>query len=171
MESQVLHTVWRNISGEAAGEIWNWSLLGVKGFKASPLSTWRPLAISQLKAFAHTHGRCYYIDCNWMAVKTLLEVTWDENIRAITPISFNPWDRVRLLPTSDLRSTKWLDPGLRAIARFRFEYDAPWWEAKRRATGACPGCPAASSIPAWGAPLPESQVRTTKAEAHLCGTM
>ena len=31
MQSQVLHTVWCNISGEAAGEIWHWSLLGVKG--------------------------------------------------------------------------------------------------------------------------------------------
>ena len=31
MKSQVLHTVWCNIAGEAAGEIWNWSLLGVKG--------------------------------------------------------------------------------------------------------------------------------------------
>ena len=31
MKSHVLHTVWCNISGEAAGEIWNWSLLGVKG--------------------------------------------------------------------------------------------------------------------------------------------
>ena len=29
----VLHTVWCNISGEAAGEIWNWSLLGVKGIQ------------------------------------------------------------------------------------------------------------------------------------------
>ena len=27
MESQVLHTAWCNISGEAAGEIWLWSLL------------------------------------------------------------------------------------------------------------------------------------------------
>ena len=31
MKSQILHTVWCNSSGEAAGEIWNWSLLGVKG--------------------------------------------------------------------------------------------------------------------------------------------
>ena len=31
MKNQVLHTVWCNISGEAAGEIWHWSLLGVKG--------------------------------------------------------------------------------------------------------------------------------------------
>ena len=33
MKGQVLHTVWCNISGEAAGEIWYWSLLGVKGLK------------------------------------------------------------------------------------------------------------------------------------------
>ena len=33
MKSQVLHTVWCNISGESAGEIWNWSLSGVKGLK------------------------------------------------------------------------------------------------------------------------------------------
>ena len=31
MKSQVLHTVWCNITGEAAGEILHWSLLGVKG--------------------------------------------------------------------------------------------------------------------------------------------
>ena len=31
MKSQVLHTVWCNIPVEAAGEIWHWSLLGVKG--------------------------------------------------------------------------------------------------------------------------------------------
>ena len=33
MKSQVLHTVWCNISGGAGGEIWNWSVLGVKGLK------------------------------------------------------------------------------------------------------------------------------------------
>ena len=31
MKSQVLLTVWCNISGEAAREIWHWSLSGVKG--------------------------------------------------------------------------------------------------------------------------------------------
>ena len=31
MKSHVLLTVWCNISGEAAGEIWHWSLSGVKG--------------------------------------------------------------------------------------------------------------------------------------------
>ena len=32
MKSQVLHIVWCNISGEAAGEIWTWSLLGVEAW-------------------------------------------------------------------------------------------------------------------------------------------
>ena len=36
MKSHVLHTVWCNISGEAAGEIWYWSLLGVKGLSHCP---------------------------------------------------------------------------------------------------------------------------------------
>ena len=31
MKSQVLHTVWCYITGEAAGEIGDWSLLGLKG--------------------------------------------------------------------------------------------------------------------------------------------
>ena len=35
MKSQVLHTVWCNISGEAAGEIVDWSLLGVKGLNVN----------------------------------------------------------------------------------------------------------------------------------------
>ena len=30
MKSQVLRTVWCYITGEAAGEIWHWSLLAVK---------------------------------------------------------------------------------------------------------------------------------------------
>ena len=28
-----IHTVWCNISGDAAGELWDWSLLGVKELK------------------------------------------------------------------------------------------------------------------------------------------
>ena len=36
MKSQVLHTVWWNISSEAAGKIWNWSHLGLAGL------TWFP---------------------------------------------------------------------------------------------------------------------------------
>ena len=37
MKSQVLHAVWCNISGEAAREIWNWSLLGIEGFSSLKL--------------------------------------------------------------------------------------------------------------------------------------
>ena len=33
MKSQVLHTMWCNITGDSTGQIWNWSLLGVKGLK------------------------------------------------------------------------------------------------------------------------------------------
>ena len=35
MKSQLLHTLWCNITGEATGESWTWSLLGVKGLKDS----------------------------------------------------------------------------------------------------------------------------------------
>ena len=38
MKNQVLHTVWCNISGETAGEIWTWSLLGVKGLRVGCLA-------------------------------------------------------------------------------------------------------------------------------------
>ena len=36
MKSQVLLTVWCSISGGAGGEIWHWSLSGVKGLKYHP---------------------------------------------------------------------------------------------------------------------------------------
>ena len=35
MKSQALHTVWCHISGGAGGEIWHWSLSGVKGLISS----------------------------------------------------------------------------------------------------------------------------------------
>ena len=35
MKSQVLNIVWCHITGEAAGELWNWSVLGVKGLKGN----------------------------------------------------------------------------------------------------------------------------------------
>ena len=35
MKSQVLHTAWCYITGEAARQIWHWSLLGVKGLTLS----------------------------------------------------------------------------------------------------------------------------------------
>ena len=50
MKSQVLLTVWCHISGEAAGEIWRWSLSGVKG-----LNQWVFLFIVSY----HRYRRCY----------------------------------------------------------------------------------------------------------------
>ena len=44
MKSQVLHTVWCHISGVAAGEIWTWSLLGVK--RLSPMHNVPKIAYS-----------------------------------------------------------------------------------------------------------------------------
>ena len=48
MKNQVLHTLTRNISGEASGEIWNRSLLGVKGLESLMFTTFdpRPLCFS-----------------------------------------------------------------------------------------------------------------------------
>ena len=40
MKNQVLYTVWCYISGEAAGKIWSWSLLGLRGFTFS----WHPVS-------------------------------------------------------------------------------------------------------------------------------
>ena len=37
MQSQVLHTVWCQISCEVAGEFWHWSLSGVKGLTTMPV--------------------------------------------------------------------------------------------------------------------------------------
>ena len=48
MKSQVLHTVWCNISGEAAGEVWTWSLLGVKGLILAYCSSSAPLLFNVL---------------------------------------------------------------------------------------------------------------------------
>ena len=45
MKSQFLNTVWCNISGEAAGAIWSWSLLGVKGLTCVlPMVGWRKIS-------------------------------------------------------------------------------------------------------------------------------
>ena len=52
MKSQVLHTVWCNISGEAVGEIWNWTLFGAKGSNAktlTPLTIWLPVKLSSVR--------------------------------------------------------------------------------------------------------------------------
>ena len=38
-KSKVIHAVWCNITSEAAGQIWTWSVLGVRGLKQLTLFT------------------------------------------------------------------------------------------------------------------------------------
>ena len=55
MKSQLRHTVWCNISGEAAGEIWTLSLLRVKGLRQKKLenSNLDGKTSTYLKTWAH----------------------------------------------------------------------------------------------------------------------
>ena len=48
MNSHILHTVWCNTSEEAAEEIWNWSLLGVKGLMSEEFFDYEQLIITSL---------------------------------------------------------------------------------------------------------------------------
>ena len=59
MKRQVLHTLLRNVSGEAAGEIWNWSLSGVEsrlGASLAPnfglFSVWFSSSVSRMLPIA-----------------------------------------------------------------------------------------------------------------------
>ena len=85
MKSQVLLTVWCNISGGAGGEIWHWSLSGVKGLSSLEFDWAQIFAqleprfppfghLSQLKpTFAKLFCYCYvttrsHSDNNWLAI-------------------------------------------------------------------------------------------------------
>ena len=77
MESQVLQTVWCYISCEATGEIWNWSLLEVRGLKTIMKTLgWEAEVVdavvrtvgSDKKCFDHTHRMG--ILATWKRVKT-----------------------------------------------------------------------------------------------------
>ena len=48
MKTYFLHIVWCTISGEAAGEIWHWSLLWVKGLKTCLINLFSPFHRSLL---------------------------------------------------------------------------------------------------------------------------
>ena len=62
MKSQVLHTVWCYISGEAAGEIWHWSLLGVKEFSVINTANERGMNAVATKYF---YPRDIYSHIKW----------------------------------------------------------------------------------------------------------
>ena len=53
MKNPVLYTVWCYISGEAAGEIWSWSLLGLRGFTFS----WHPVSWHGSKLYEYCDFR------------------------------------------------------------------------------------------------------------------
>ena len=78
MKSQVLHTVWCYVPGEAAGEICTWLLLGVKGFMYASMNemcrccTWdscMPAAI--LPQCSMNHG---YVTSAWRSWSLLDEI-------------------------------------------------------------------------------------------------
>ena len=49
MKSWILHTMWCIFTGEAAGEIWNWSLLGVLKGKMNEFRFYRQLYANRLQ--------------------------------------------------------------------------------------------------------------------------
>ena len=82
MKSQVRHTVWSNIPGEAAGEISNWSLVGVKGltrefyitqYEELGLVKWKMIMLPILTTSLITMflGGCTFLDLRVEGVMTL----------------------------------------------------------------------------------------------------
>ena len=68
MKSQVLHTVWCNISGEVGGEIWHWSLSGVKGLTEGK-QVFRRLQLPQNSMYHHDNVTSHIIFLIWAACK------------------------------------------------------------------------------------------------------
>ena len=79
MKSQILHTVWCKIFGKPAGEIWNWSFLGVKGLKSFiymqlwlifrvkqtvPWASHKSPSFSQCSALSGTEGQLLFTRVN-----------------------------------------------------------------------------------------------------------
>ena len=79
MKSQVLHTVWWNITGEAAGGIWHWSLLGVKGLifvtelvvVSSPVWQWLlDAGMNNVDCVAVARETAHNVSSSWLASNT-----------------------------------------------------------------------------------------------------
>ena len=70
MKSQVLHTVWCSITGVAAGWIWTWSLLGVKGFNTrKPFKRMPPSIMARVYwqwPVLFTHHRHSFVGHSWI---------------------------------------------------------------------------------------------------------
>ena len=87
MKSQVLHTVWRSVSGEAAGEIWHWSLLGVKGLNNQPRT---PHPVSQYGhnplTYAHDFRFIWFVcGCCYDNLLSRFPVHWLTQVDNILP--------------------------------------------------------------------------------------
>ena len=66
MRSQVLHTVWCNTSGEAAGEIWNWSQMRDDYYQFSHFLPYTFLF--------KTLGECAFWTWEWKSVRFFLSM-------------------------------------------------------------------------------------------------
>ena len=59
MKSQIRQTVWCNVSDEAAGEIWNWSLLRVKGLMPTGLKKKTNWLSNENTTWCHSWRSCF----------------------------------------------------------------------------------------------------------------
>ena len=80
MKSQIPHTVRCNITGEAAEEIWHWSLLGVKGLKG-----WENVLLNL--GVRNTQIHSARLSCPWEHILTDLYVglrlwKWDRSVNS-----------------------------------------------------------------------------------------
>ena len=77
-KSQIHHIVWCYISGEAAGEIWNWSLLGVKGL----LGTYSLHSITLVLMYVYNYiYECIHFVCAFI----LYGLAYQQIVIAIAP--------------------------------------------------------------------------------------
>ena len=82
MKSLVLHTVWCYISGEAAWEIWNWSLLGVSNSRWPNVQGLYPdLVFPACKTLSCMEGPCSLVGAkSWKKTATHRLVSqWSQN--------------------------------------------------------------------------------------------
>ena len=69
MKSQVLHTVWRHISCDSAGEFWHWSLSGAKGLSPCAIPQLSKIFLEDLKMSSkilcmrnHDFDACWHVE-------------------------------------------------------------------------------------------------------------
>ena len=130
MKSQVLHTVWCYISGEAAGGIWNWSRLGVKGLNSFSLMSlscnlhsskgnalWNHLFFVHLSTFhgttsdVHAHEKRWR---SWLSIihsRNALEASNIKKCVCKSAVSRNVEEVVKINTTSCTGHNAWVGMG------------------------------------------------------------